>query len=123
MFGDMGTLHHMIILSLNSSICLFACYGDTSPALAILAMAGLRKRLFLQSLPHMIFLAVHFFSSTFSNLFSTVSQLFLNFVKKIQLFLHPKGSPQIDFLEKFGILSQPGPPPSPKIGTPKTKKN
>ena len=32
-----------------------------------------------------------------------------------------KGSLQIEFLEKFGILSQPGPPSS-KVGTPKTKK-
>ena len=34
-----------------------------------------------------------------------------------------KGSLQIYFLEKFGNLAQPGrPPPSPKVGTPKTKK-
>ena len=35
-----------------------------------------------------------------------------------------KGSLQIEFLEKFGNLAQPGrpPPPSPKVGTPKTKK-
>ena len=34
-----------------------------------------------------------------------------------------KGSLQMNFLEKLGILSQPGrPPPSPNVGTPKTKK-
>ena len=36
-----------------------------------------------------------------------------------------KGSLQIEFLEKFGNLAQPGrpPPPPPKLGPPKLKKN
>ena len=41
----------------------------------------------------------------------------------LQHFKQNKGSLQIEFLEKFGNLAQPGrPPPSPKVGTPKTKK-
>ena len=37
--------------------------------------------------------------------------------------INTKGSLQMKFLEKLGILSQPGWPPSLNVGTPKTKKN